>query len=322
MCFDDFMNDQSLFYSLLKSSLLRNKLSHAYLIDGNGNDKAYDFVLSFIKMIICEYHFSNFSNQKCKNCNICHRIENNNYSEIKIIESDSAIIKKEQLLELQSDFSRSSIEGKYRIYIIKDCDKMNKQASNSLLKFLEEPVDGIIAILLTNHFSKLLSTIVSRCQVVHLTNYVQLKNDSSLENFAIMCCNSEKEIVEFVGNESYSILLDTVFSFIDYFEENGVDILIYMKSMWYNRIQTRDENLLAFKAMIYFYYDVFKYKMKKNDFLFCSHDILIKKIANSNNLESIIKKIDIIQYGYDMVLSNLNINLLLDDIVIRLGDVV
>ena len=48
---------------------------------------------------------------------------------------------------------------------------------------------------------------------------------------------------------------------------------------------------------------------------------LILKVAELNSVDQLVKKLDIIQYGYDMILSNLNINLLLDDVIIKLGDV-
>ena len=94
-----------------------------------------------------------------------------------------------------------------------------------------------------------------------------------------------------------------------------------MKKMWYNMVQTREENILAFKMMIYFYYDVLKCKMNGSNFLFCEYMKLVKKVADLNTVENIVEKIDIIQYGYDMLIGNLNVNLLLDDIVIRLGEV-
>ncbi len=47
--------------------------------------------------------------------------------------------KKDQLLTLQEDFRMKSIEGSKRIYIISEADKLNVQAANSILKFLEEP---------------------------------------------------------------------------------------------------------------------------------------------------------------------------------------
>lgn len=321
MFFDDFKDSQNVSYTLLKNSIVRDRISHAYLFDTNNNDNAYEFVLSFIKMIICPNHYSNDSFGGCNNCSICHRIDGGNYPEIKVIESDSSVIKKEQLLELQSDFSTASIEGNYRIYIIKDCDKMNKHASNSLLKFLEEPTPGIIAILMTNHINKLLSTIISRCQLVHLEHVLKLSNDSSFSNLAYVCCDSYDDIKAFIDDDAKKDIMDSVIEFVTYFEDNGLDILLFMKKMWYNRVQTRDDNIIAFKILVYFYYDVLKCKMEYKDFIFCNHSDVIMSISSKNTIDMLVKKIDVLQYGYDMVLSNLNINLLLDDIVIRLGDV-
>lgn len=316
---DDFKESQSIAFSLLKNSIESGKLSHAYLIDANNNEDALDFVFAFVKSIICAHHYTNF--YQCGDCNICHRIENHNYSEIKIIETNSFVIKKEQLLELQSDFSRSSLEGNYRVYIIKDCDKMNKQASNCLLKFLEEPVPGIIAILLTNHLSRILSTIISRCQVIHLLNVVTLNKNSSLENLALICCDNRDEIAQFLEDESKKELINSVLSFLDYFEENGLDILIYMKNLWYNMVQSREDAALAFLIMIYFYYDVLKNKVHLDQYFFCDKVDRIEKCANMNSVQAVIHKIDVVNYGYEMVQCNLNINLLMDDIMIRLGDI-
>lgn len=316
---DDFKESQFVAYSLLTNAIKKDRLSHAYLIDANYYDEAFDFVLAFIKSILCLHHHTNYDS--CVDCNLCKRIQNRNYSELKIIETDSSVIKKEQLLELQSEFSRSSIEGNYRIYVIKDCDKMNKQAANSLLKFLEEPVPGVIAILLTNHFNKLLSTIVSRCQIIRLNNIVSLKNNSALENLALVVCDNKEAVSLLMKDDSKKNLIDSVLSFLDYFEENGLDILVYMKNMWYNNISTREDNGLAFLLMIYFYYDVLNYKVGNNNYFFCDKIDFIKKVSNMNSINLILHKISVIHYGYEMVFCNLNLNLLLDDIVIRLGDV-
>lgn len=318
--FDDFISSQPIVYSLLKNSIMVNKLSHAYLIDANNNEEAYDFVMSFAKMIVCQYHYTNLEHEECKKCGICHRIDNSNYPEIKVIETDSLVIKKEQLLELQSEFSKISIEGNYRVYIIKDCEKMNKQAANSLLKFLEEPVDGVVAILLTNHFSKLLSTIVSRCQVIRLISYANFCKESTLKNFAVLSCDNKEDIRVFLEDDSREELLSVVLSFVDYYEENGLDVLLYMKKLWYNKIQSREDAISAFLLMLYFYYDVLKYKVGLDNYVFCSNLDVISRVASMNSIGQIVNKLEIVNYGYEMLFANLNVNLLLDDVMIRLGD--
>ena len=96
-------------------------------------------------------------------------------------------IKKQQIVDLQQEFSRSAVEGKKRIYIIKDCEKMRPEAANSMLKFLEEPEDNIVAILMTNNINNVLSTIISRCKVFKLSNVFNdvISVDEELENLAI-----------------------------------------------------------------------------------------------------------------------------------------
>ena len=200
---DDFSDMQKHAYSLIKNSLEKNKIFHAYLFNGNGYKETFNFALAFAKSIICNNHFCNKEYNKCLSCSICDRIDNYNYPELRIIESDSNVIKKEQLLDLQSDFSLSSIEGNYRVYIIRDCDKMNKQAANSLLKFLEEPSDGIVAILLTNNINSVLSTIISRCQVFNLVNYNKFSNESAVMNYALLSFYKKEDIDTFI-NSIYS----------------------------------------------------------------------------------------------------------------------
>ena len=50
---------------------------------------------------------------------------------------------------------------------IKEAEKMNSSAANSLLKFLEEPPGDFLAVLETDAVGRILPTIQSRCQVLH-----------------------------------------------------------------------------------------------------------------------------------------------------------
>lgn len=316
--FDNFKDSQFVAFSLLTNSIKNNKISHAYLIDGNSNEHAFDFVMSLVKVILCKYHYTNFD--KCGSCNLCNRIDSGNYPEVKIISSDSLVIKKEQLLELQSDFSKISVEGDYRIYIIKDCDKMNKQASNSLLKFLEEPEEGIIAILLTNNINKVLKTIVSRCQLITLAKDRHFNSDSTLKNFAYSFCSSQEEIDNFLEDQSKKDMIEAIIKFILYYEENGLDIMIYLKKMWYNNFLTRDDNIMAVFLMVLFYFDVFKYKYSLNDYFFCDYLDELKNVSNANSLDDILKKIDKCVEIKENLEYNLNTNLTIDNLVIGLGE--
>lgn len=139
-----------------------NKVSHAYLIELNNYEDDMKYIFDFIKMIICNIEYSELDNEN----NIIRLIDDNNYPDIKIIEPDGATIKKGQMIDLKKDYSNKSLLDGKRIYVVKEADKLNPASSNTILKFLEEPEEDIIAILLTQNRYKILETILSRCQIL------------------------------------------------------------------------------------------------------------------------------------------------------------
>ena len=141
-----------------------NKVSHAYLIEINDYDEDMKYIYDFIKMIICNIEYSDLNNEN----NIIKLIDDNNYPDIKIIEPDGSTIKKGQMIDLQKDYSNKSLLDGKRIYVVKEADKLNLASANTILKFLEEPEEDIIAILLTTNRYKILETILSRCQILTL----------------------------------------------------------------------------------------------------------------------------------------------------------
>ena len=76
---------------------------------------------------------------------------------------DEGKIKIEQLRNLQSKIIEKPIISNKKVYVIKDADTMTKEASNCLLKTLEEPPSYIIIILIGANESMFLNTIKSRC---------------------------------------------------------------------------------------------------------------------------------------------------------------
>ena len=149
----------------LTNTLKTNKLSHAYLVVGEDSLYSDEFILSFVKAIFCLENKDKefFSCEECKNC---RSINHGNYVDFYKLTSETSI-KKDEIQTLKSDLSVKSFYGK-KIYWIKDIEKMTEQAANSLLKFLEEPEDDIIAILSCKNISVVLPTIISRCQQIKL----------------------------------------------------------------------------------------------------------------------------------------------------------
>ena len=146
---DDYKECQNIAYQILVNSVKKNKVSHAYLIELNDSYLGLDFAYAISKFLLCPNNYTN--NNKCENCNQCNVIDQNNYLELKVVKPDGKNIKKNQILDLQNEFKNKSIIGKNKIYILEEAEKLNEEAANALLKFLEEPGSKVYAFLTTNN---------------------------------------------------------------------------------------------------------------------------------------------------------------------------
>ena len=95
----------------------------------------------------------------CEECINCKRINHGNHPDIHIVEPDGLSIKKQQIHQLQEEFSKTGVESNQKLYMIYHADKMTVNAANSLLKFLEEPHEQTYAVLITEQPQKMLPTI-------------------------------------------------------------------------------------------------------------------------------------------------------------------
>ena len=167
-------NKDNIAVKSLTNSLKNNKLSHAYLVVSEDSLYCDEFILQFVKAVFClDNNSKDFKN--CGKCKNCTSIEHNNYVDFYKVDAETSI-KKEEIQLLKKEFSIKSYYGK-KIYWIKDIEKMTDQAANSLLKFLEEPEEDIIAILCCKNTSAVLPTIISRCQQIKLVG----KKEEKLE---------------------------------------------------------------------------------------------------------------------------------------------
>ena len=172
------MNDmtyiQKKFIEYIETIMKSDKLSHSYLIELGDSSLDFPFILLFVKMILCPESISSVDCLDCNRCNVCKLIDENNFPDLEIIEADGMQIKKKQLLSLKEEYQNFSLIGRRRVYIIREADKLNSSSANTILKFLEEPEDGIIAILLTKNRYQVLDTVLSRCQILSLIDSTEI----------------------------------------------------------------------------------------------------------------------------------------------------
>ena len=290
---DDYKDIQNTAYGILSNAINNNKISHAYLIETLGNNKGFDFAVSFAKALLCPKGKTN--NKNCDNCNQCKLIDDNNYIELEIVETNDLWLKKENIDKLQKDFNFKPIVGKRKIYIIKNAEKIRESLANTLLKFIEEPEEGIIAILVTDNKAKILDTIISRCQVVSLKN-----TDSTYE---------------LDKNEYSDEIISNTINFVNNYEEKKLETIVYANELFHSHMKDRNDYLLAFNLILMYYNDVLNYKLNGSFSVFKDY-VSEYTYINKLSIENILKKINIVIELKKTILNNVNYNLLIDKLII------
>ncbi|MBD8923812.1 hypothetical protein EGR52_10490 [bacterium] len=147
MMFSDIIGNDKLKKELIHSVEI-NKTSHSYLFIGTEGIGKKLIAEEFAKMLLAVK-------------------DTENSPDFSIIEPDGNSIKIEQIREFQKKVSEKPIISNKKVYIINDSDKMTVEAQNCLLKTLEEPPEFVTIILIGSNENSFLSTIKSRCMILH-----------------------------------------------------------------------------------------------------------------------------------------------------------
>jgi DNA polymerase-3 subunit delta' len=77
------------------------------------------------------------------------------------------------IAELRHQATYAPAEGRIKVFIITEAERMKREAANSLLKILEEPPPNNLLVLTTHRPGDLLDTIASRCQAVRFRDLTE-----------------------------------------------------------------------------------------------------------------------------------------------------
>ena len=306
---ENYKKSQPIVYRILKNAVSKDKYSHAYLIETNGFCGSYDLALSFAKAILCPKHY--LDNKNCQNCHQCQVIDSGNFPEIEIIKPEGMWIKKSQVKNLQNEFNKKSIMGKNKVYIITESEKLKIEAANSILKFLEEPEKGIVAILLTENIYQVLETIKSRCQIISLRNQNNKNNnEKTLEKLTDLFIEEKSEELE---NK-----ISKIIEFIIKYEKLKMSMLLYTQKLWHDYITTKEDYESAFNIIILFYKDILNKKIDRKLEYFNDYENELNEISQKNTTEEICYKLKVLTEFKEKLKYNANASLFMDKLIIEL----
>ena len=90
------------------------------------------------------------------------------YPDVQLVSAEKNVIQIDQVRSIQSDAALSPLEGRRKVFIIREIERATAPAANALLKTLEEPPPQVILVLTCVRRDRVLPTILSRCQVIGL----------------------------------------------------------------------------------------------------------------------------------------------------------
>jgi len=149
---------------LLRRMLQNGRLAHALLftgIDGIGRQTT-------AKALAMALNCADPAGvSACGVCRSCQKVISGNHPDVIIVRPSGAFIKIDQARALRKNLRFAPLERGRRVIIVNDAQTMNAEASNAMLKILEEPPNDTHIILTASQTTDLLPTIVSRCQNIH-----------------------------------------------------------------------------------------------------------------------------------------------------------
>lgn len=298
MTFQNYLKEkQPLIYKTFLNAREQEKLAHAYLIKGIHGSPLLETVKYLAKSLVCasDGYFA------CEMCDTCHRFDENNYADFILLDAQKETIRVMDIENLEKRFSTKTMEAAGKmIYIIHHVENMNRESVNALLKFLEEPKGEIYAFLTTENESKVLPTILSRCQ--HLKMLPPSKEDlrqemkdleieeedlELLSDFA----SDKKTLKEFKESESYCNAKEVLLKYLSCISRDLEEGYYYIQKEGITKIRSKEEARLfidmlgnLFKDMLNISYHL------ESKYPFFS-DTLLKVKDKIHNIEECYKEI-------------------------------
>ncbi len=181
---------------ILKKSIERQRIGHAYLFTGANREILEKAAISFAKAVNCleapsdQMGSMQIEADFCDQCDSCKRINLDHHGDVQWIrpESKMRMITMAQMRQLMETLHLKPNDARTKVWMITDADRMNQQSANAFLKTLEEPPENSLMILLSAQPERLLDTIRSRCLRLNFpgdsTSAMQNEHQSWLEKFS------------------------------------------------------------------------------------------------------------------------------------------
>ena len=151
----------------LERAVLGDAVSHAWLLTGPTGIGKTTLALEFARLLQCTGRDS-ASGEPCGVCASCRKISHGTHPDVTVIAPKKG--KRTLTIEMVRDMIRlaslTPSEGRWRIFVIPEIERMVAAGAMRSLKTLEEPPPQVVLLLTSSEPETLLPTVLSRCQIV------------------------------------------------------------------------------------------------------------------------------------------------------------
>ena len=312
----------------LQNAIKLQKVSHAYILDGEEGAGKNMLARAFAQTLQCERG----GTEPCGECHSCKQAQSGNQPDIIKVthEKPNTISVDDIRTQVNNDIVIKPYSSKYKIYIIPEADLMSAQAQNALLKTIEEPPEYAVIMLLTENAEALLPTIRSRCVMMKLRNIKdQLVKKYLMEQMEIPDYKADVCVAFAQGNMGKAIMLATS-EYFNEIKEEVVHLLRNIDEMNVSELMDAVKKCMTYKMEIndyldmiaIWYRDVLIYKATKNvdRVVFSDQLRYIKARASKSSYEGIENILDAIEKAKARLKANVNFELTMELLLLTIKE--
>ncbi len=326
LSWDELEKVQPLAAKVLKNSILRNRVAHAYLFEGEHGLGKKEVSVLFAKSLFC-LNLKDGINP-CEQCSNCKRINHQSHPDVHVLEPDGLSIKKDQIKNLQQEFSKSGVESKQKLYTLVHADKMTTNAANSLLKFLEEPNSETTAILNTEQVQQILPTILSRCQIVSFQpfslNHLEKKLieegiSPSTAPLLANLTNDLNEAIQLDRDEWFAQARKIVLKLYEVLGKGSLFAMVELQEDWYNHFKEKNQIDRGLDLLLFIYKDLLTLQLGRDkQLIYPDQRRQFEVDMLQNSPTKIAEKMSAILEAKRKLQGNMNPHLLMEQLVLNL----
>lgn len=302
-----------------KKIIASNMLSHAYLIDSASSKIRQQVAIWLAQSQFCDNLQDGAPDQTCQKCNTIALGDNPDVLEV---ETEKQSIGVDDIKFFKKEANMTATQGKRRILIIDEAEKMTNAASNNLLKTIEEPEGNLMIILLADSAKQLLPTIQSRVQIFHLSNKSNEDEVNSLVKVGFKVPQAQKALkftdikyLDSITGDKYQSMLSAITNWLREINNQKINSFIDIQTDIMPLVENKNQQHLVFDMLNQIFSDILSVRYNLEKSTLTTEDLLANK-----GIQKIVGMSDDLFTAEQMWKSNVSFQAILEDLSLKFVD--